>query len=269
MIATCHGKDAVIAPALAALGLAWQPLPPAFDSDAFGTFTRERPRAGTQHDAARAKAAAALALVPGARIAIASEGAFGPDPAFPLAPLGQELVLLIDRATGLELLGQDRSHDTNFAQARVETLSAAQGFAEAIGFPGHGVILMPPAGSGPADKTLVSPEAFEAAVTSALGAWGACWLEADMRAHRNPRRMAAIARAAARLAEAAAARCPGCARPGYVAQPRPGRPCGWCGEPTLELWERVCRCEGCGHATREPIDPDRRADPGACAACNP
>ena len=60
VIATMHGKERVIAPLLAeALGLDCL-VPSAFDTDRFGTFTREIARTGSQLDAARAKIAAAF-----------------------------------------------------------------------------------------------------------------------------------------------------------------------------------------------------------------
>lgn len=99
VIATMHGKEPVIAEALAPLALAYAAPPAGFDTDRFGTFTRDVARAGGQLDAARAKANAALAANPQARVAIASEGAFGPHPELPLLPGGHELVLLLDRAT--------------------------------------------------------------------------------------------------------------------------------------------------------------------------
>jgi hypothetical protein len=269
VIATRHGKERAIAPALAALRLGWLTLPDAFDSDRFGTFTREIPRAGTQLAAARAKVQAALELCPAARIAITSEGAFGPDPTLAFVPRGVELVLMQDRMTGLELIGHDVTWDTNFAQRTVRTREEADRFAEQGDFPEHGLIMMSGDGERPLAKDITSWPALHNLVDRQLRAEGRCWLETDMRAYRNPRRMAAIGRAAAALAADASVICPRCRRPGFRRRLLPGRPCGWCKGPTHEAWREVRRCDGCDQEDERIIDPDRRADPGHCAECNP
>lgn len=269
VIATQHGKEQAIAPVLAPLGLDWRSVPAAFDSDQFGTFTREIPRAGSQIAAARAKVTSALMLCPDARIAIASEGAFGPDPVVPILPMASELVLLRDRWTGLELVGRERTWDTNYAHRTVATLTEAEAFARACGFPEHGLVVMNDAGDRPIVKDIGMLPVLRETVRRQLRATGRCWLETDMRAHRNPRRLAAIARAAAALCEAAYAVCPQCARPGFTARKMPGRPCGWCGAETHDLWREARHCDGCQYEICRICDADRHADPGLCLACNP
>ncbi|MBX9880761.1 MAG: hypothetical protein K2X73_02180 [Sphingomonas sp.] len=262
-----HAKEAALAEGLAPLCLTWLATP-TLDTDRFGTFTREVPRAGTQLEAARAKALAALAACPQAELAVASEGAFGPHPALPIVPAGRELVLVLDRLGG-ELVGHDLTIDTNYAQAEVESIGEALDFAARAGFPEHGVLLMAPGGGPPVTRDLGDVAALVAAVEARLNEAGRLWIETDMRAHRNPRRQAAIARAAADLARRWAARCPACARPDFTARTAPGRPCAWCGGATDEAWRAVARCAGCGHEHVALIDPERRADPGSCAHCNP
>jgi len=262
-----HGKQAALAEGLAPLSLTWLPAP-ALDTDRFGTFTREVPRAGTRLEAARAKAEAALAACPEAELAVASEGAFGPHPAIPIVPAGRELVLVRAR-DGAELIGHDLTLDTNYAQSEIDRVAGALAFARAAGFPGHGVLLMAAGGVPPVTRDLVDPAALEAAVRQRLAVESLLWIETDMRAHRNPRRMAAIERAAVDLARRWAARCPACMRPDFVPRIEPGRPCAWCGGPTAEAWREVAACASCGHQRESVIDPERRADPGSCANCNP
>jgi hypothetical protein len=70
VLATMHQKEKAIAPLLASeLGMR-AIVPAQFDTDRFGTFTREIERIGTQIEAARLKAQAALNLT-GEMIAIA------------------------------------------------------------------------------------------------------------------------------------------------------------------------------------------------------
>lgn len=269
VIATRHGKEAAIAAALAEFELRWIGPPAAFDSDRFGTFTRDVPRAGTQLDAARAKAQAVLDLCPDARIALASEGAFGPDPAVPIIARGVELVLLHDRRSGIELVGHDMTWETNFAQRSVRSTAEAEAFARVIGFPAHGLIVMAPDGIAPRVKDIGTVEALLDHVAVDVARAGHCWLETDMRAHRNPRRMTAIARAAQRVAEAMRQTCPECHLPGFVAKPEPGRPCAWCRCGTKEIWREVRLCCGCRHREETLIEGSRFADPGICPHCNP
>jgi hypothetical protein len=200
VIATMHGKERVIGPLLAhSLGLSVE-VPSRFDTDRFGTFTREIERVGSQLDAARAKIAAAFELVPEARVAIASEGSFGPDPSIPFVALGRELVLLVDRETKLELAGYDSDLKTNFAHTVVHAPVYALTFAARVGFPGHALIVMGCRGEEPSPNSLlkkgiVTPNDLEKAVEAAITICGAAFLETDMRAQFNPTRMAAIERA--------------------------------------------------------------------------
>lgn len=275
MLATMHGKERVIAPLLAdGMGLHVVPAP-GLDTDRFGTFSREIARTGSQLDAARAKIAAGFDRVPSARVGIASEGSFGPHPLLPFLPLGREVVMLIDRESGLELIGQDASLGTNYGHAIVTDVASAIAFAERVRFPEHGVIVMGCVNKQPAPdhalmKDSVDRNRVEAAVRGAIAACGAGFIEADMRAHRNPTRMRAIERATADLVRLFHSRCPACAQPGYDATERvPGLPCGWCGEPTRMIELEVLSCRSCGHRDERRIAENATADPGTCAQCNP
>jgi hypothetical protein len=77
-----HGKEQAIAPVLKESLDLYIEVPPEFNSDRFGTFTRDIPRAGSQLESARNKALAAMEVT-GSDLGLASEGAFGPHPAMP------------------------------------------------------------------------------------------------------------------------------------------------------------------------------------------
>ena len=142
ILATMHRKERVIRPLLeGGLGLEVE-LPDGFDTDRFGTFSREVERKGSQLDAARAKIEAALGHDRQAQTAVASEGSFGPHPQLFFAPVGREIVVMRDRETGLELIGHHADLSTNFAHEMVETVEVATSFADRIGFPRHGLIVM-------------------------------------------------------------------------------------------------------------------------------
>ena len=270
-----HGKEAVIAPVLSeGPGISLFRVN-GVDTDAFGTFSREVERPGTALDAARVKVRAGFAASPGTRIMVASEGAFGPYPAIPLLPFGDELILLVDRETGFELTGRHVGPETNFAHRRAVDMEAALDFARRCGFPGHGLIVLGVRGDAPApdlfcDKSPEDEEALASAVERAIALTGAAFLETDMRAHRNPTRQAAIRRAAQDLVRRLGSPCPACARPGFDRRRRiPGLPCGDCGTPTDVTTAWVLACEGCGLEETRPAAAEPWADPGACPSCNP
>lgn len=132
VLATMHGKEQVIAPLLArALGLRVR-VSEGIDTDQFGTFSRDFERTGSQLDAARAKIAAAFAAVPDATVALASEGSFGPHPYIPFVPMAREILVLADRARGLELIGHHADLATDFSHAVVPDAAGAFAFAERI-----------------------------------------------------------------------------------------------------------------------------------------
>lgn len=275
VLTTMHAKELVIAPVLQdALGLTVR-LAEGVDTDAFGTFSRERERTGSQLDAARAKVLAGFERVPGARVGFASEGSFGPHPGIPLVALGRELVLMIDRESGLELVGYDASFETNFAHVVVTDVGAGLSFAGHAGFPAHGLIVMGNHNGLPAPRTYLNKNiadlpALESAIRRAIGLCGAAFVETDMRANRNPTRMVAIARATRDLVRRLHRLCPSCGHPGFdVTQRISGLPCMWCGRPTAVVMTDILGCGSCGHREERPAAATARADPGRCDHCNP
>ncbi len=275
VLATKHGKERVIAPVLEqGLGLCVE-LPVKLNTDRFGTFTREIQRAGSQLDAARAKIAAAFENAPHVAIEIASEGSFSPHPHIPFLALGRELVVLIDRGTGLELMGHDASPETNFDQIVVSNVGSAIEFAERAKFPDHGLIVMGCADNQPAPdqalfKAIADRASLASAVSEVVNKCGAAFVETDMRAHRNPTRMRAIGRATADLVRRFRSRCPECDYPGFdVIERVPGLPCGWCGEPTPLIQRELLSCRSCGLRRERSATDKAAADPGRCASCNP
>jgi hypothetical protein len=275
VLATMHAKERVIGPVLRdGVGLIVE-VPEKFDTDRFGTFSREIERKGSQLDAARAKIEAAFDCTPSATIALASEGSFGPDPHFHMLPFGREIVLLKDRDSGLELVGFDAGSDTNFDHVEVSDASKADAFAKRIGFPEHGLIVMGGVDGKPSPatalvKNIQTRQELGRAVEQMVQLCGSAFLEADMRAHRNPTRMRAIGRAAADLVRRMHSRCPDCNYPGFDVTGRiPGLPCGWCDLPTRVVRYEVLSCARCGREEQRKATERETADPGECANCNP
>lgn len=274
VIATMHHKEEAIAPPLeAALGVVVQ-VPPNFNTDRFGTFTRDVPRLADQMGTARAKAQAALEMT-GETLAIASEGSFGPCPEMPLLPCNRELVVLVDQSQGLEVAGQAVSMETNFRAQSVSTIEEALTFARPVGFPEHGLVVMPTA-EGASDgitKGITTEAGLREAIALArtYAPTPEVHIETDMRALYNPSRMAVIAQATQDLVAAIERRCPSCGCPGFtVTQRRPGLPCELCRAPTLLTLSARYGCQRCPFQ-QEVRFPDglQFADPGLCPYCNP
>lgn len=274
VLATMHGKERVIAPLAARfLGLDLV-VAEGLDTDAFGTFSRDVERIGTPREAARAKIAAAFRHNPEACVGLASEGSFGPHPSLPFAALDRELVVMIDRESGLELVGQHATMATNFAHQVVTGVDAGLAFAAKAGFPAHGMIVMGVLDCAPSPQLAlfkaIETEADLAEVLArTIAVTGTAHIETDMRAHRNPQRMRAIKRAMIDLIRRSRSLCPDCARPGFAITGRAyGLPCKWCATPTHLARAEVWTCEGCGYSEERPVSA-ASADPMHCEECNP
>lgn len=273
VLATMHHKEKVIAP-LMAEGLGVRVVvPPKLDTDSFGTFTRDIPRQGTQLEAAKAKAEQALRLT-GETMAIASEGMFFPHPGFPYIACNRELVLLIDQQYDLEIAGYAVSTTTNYSHDVVSDVDAALAFASKVGFPEHGLIVMPEgaiADSSRIIKGIVTEDHLLEATRETLAKFGKAHLETDMRAMYNPTRMAVIQQATQDLIKKLQQRCPQCEWPGFdVADRRKGLPCAWCSSPTELTLAITYLCKRCS-LNQEQFFPNgqKNADPEHCSYCNP
>ncbi len=273
-IATMHHKEQAIAPILTQLGI--KPVVPEnFNTDRFGTFTREVSRSGTQLEAARLKALAAIEQT-GLDLAIASEGSFTPHPTLPMLPCDRELVILIDTVHNLEIIGECISTDTNFNHCSVSNIDQAISFANKINFPSHGLIVMVNQLSTESNdiiKGITNHDRLHEAVNIALArsTTGKIHLETDMRAMHNPTRMKTIAQATRDLVQKMRSRCPNCLTPGFAIVDRtPGLPCELCGSPTNSTLADQYACQTCGFQ-QEKRYPDRLfvANPMYCLYCNP
>ncbi|MEG4998344.1 DUF6671 family protein [Microcoleus sp. B4-D4] len=275
VLATMHQKERVMAPILEReLGVKLV-LPAELNTDIFGTFTREVKRLGTQIEAARQKAEKALEIA-GETLAFASEGTFGPHPMMPYLPANREIVILLDRANNLEIIGESLSVETNYSHQLVATIEEADDFAQKAGFPAHGlVVVVGDAAKGKGDivKGITTEKQLFEAVTAGLkkSSTGRVHIETDMRAMYNPTRMKNIENATLDLVRKCQQLCPQCGWPGFeVTDKKIGLPCGLCYFPTQLARSTIYQCKNCGY-TKEELFPDGRetADPAQCQYCNP
>jgi len=266
---TRHGKEQVLAPLLASVTGARVELVDDVDTDALGTFTREVPRAGSQLDAARRKAALAVAHS-GARFGLGSEGAFTHGP-FGLGSQNVELVVFADPESSLEIVGRAVAPGLH-QHGVVSTVAELAELARRAGFPDHGLVVRPDGADDPRlRKGLRSWPELERAFEDARreSSTGTVFVENDLRAHQHPTRRAVIAHAGRDLVERLARRCPACHSPGFgPLAPVPGLPCRDCGAPTREALATELACPRCAHRERRPHGA-ATAEPSCCDHCNP
>ena len=261
---TQHGKQSAVQIALQQAGYAVTTVH-GFDTDTLGTFTGETPRKGSQLDAATTKARLATELS-GQRFGLGSEGSFGPDPYVGLTAWAQEILVWWDALERRAVFALTQGPLTNYAQRTVTTWTQAQDFAQEAGFPEHGVVVAKP-GAPFFFKDATDWSDLERQVRAAL-AHGPLWLETDMRAHRNPTRMAMVGQCAQELARLLQCACPSCQRPGFGEDfPIPGALCQSCRFPTTALRAKTTRCNACGYSEDTVIRAT--VSSSRCDRCNP
>ncbi|AFY49054.1 hypothetical protein Nos7524_3256 [Nostoc sp. PCC 7524] len=275
VIATMHHKEKVIAPVLEQeLGIKVV-VPQNFNTDVFGTFTREVKRPGTQIAAARLKAEKALEIT-GTGLAIASEGNFAPHPLVPYIQANREIVILLDKVNDIEIIGEEFSTETNFNHQVVANLDEAYEFAHKVGFPEHGLVVW--CGKSAHQgveiiKGITTEQKLVESVKFALenSPDGQVQLETDMRALYNPTRMKNIEKATLNLIDKISSCCPRCHTPGFEITERiQGLLCEMCHMPTTLTYKVVYQCKKCDFS-QEKLFPHGRefADPAQCMYCNP
>ena len=272
VIATMHRKELAIAPILeASLGLRVI-VPQDFDSDLFGTFTRDIERPANQVETAKLKAEKALELID-ADLAIASEGSFFPHPMLGI-PYNREIVLLLDKKHNFTVYGEFLSTDTNFRHQEISSYEQAYDFARKVGFPDHAIVLMQDAQTSAKEaiyKGITSIELLKDTVMELLEIYPTIHIETDMRSLYNPTRMSNIAKATEDLVRKLQQLCPNCNFVNFdVVKTLKGLPCELCGLPTQVTRANVYRCDRC-QFQQEVLFPNaiQIADPMYCSYCNP
>ncbi|GAB4224689.1 MAG: hypothetical protein Kow0049_00680 [Stanieria sp.] len=275
ILATMHQKEQVIAPLFAQEFGVKVIVPENFNSDRFGTFTRDIPRAGNQLAAARRKAEAVLDLT-GETLALASEGAFFPHPHLPFLACDRELVLLLDRVNDLEIVGEELSTETNYNHCYVKNSTEALEFAQKVGFPKHSLVIMSDPDTKREEeifKGINRPENLIEIVDFLLqkNAQDKVYVETDLRAMCNPTRMQVIKKATLKLIQKIAQLCPQCGCPGFdKSQQKQGLPCAWCHAPTNLVLAEIYQCQKCQFQETKMYPQGKQfADPGYCLYCNP
>lgn len=246
----------------------------AIDSDRMGTFSGEVERPGTMLDALRGKVCLARE-VSTSRFVLVSEGSFGSVGGLGFAAHGIEMLMVHDAMSGVEVLEQYISWDTNYASGTLVTEEDLRRFLERISFGSHALVLYPQ-GVSP------SRSVYKGIVTEvdAYNAFHECKhlspsksvvAMSDMRAHLNPTRMRAISKCCELLAHRLATTCKVCSSGGFgLVSTIPGLVCRSCGMSTQRAMAERHACVVCNHAEERPrADGITEADPSDCEFCNP
>jgi Zn ribbon nucleic-acid-binding protein len=267
---TKHGKEAVISNVMHEnLGLEIIHVD-SFDTDLFGTFTRDVDRVGNQLEAARAKAIKGMEIA-NTKLGLASEGLFTGDPFLGTFPWNNELVILIDRKSDSEFTG----FSSNYAQSYSALISKDDDIEEHLkkaAFPSHHLVLRPNnLEAKDFKKGISSRDEFNESIKYFFkkSESGKVFLENDLRAFANPTRMENIRTATLNLAEKMRSLCPACDAPGFwITKTISGLHCVACGSETKETKAKVYAFKKCSHV--EIIESEAFfADQGKCNFCNP
>lgn len=262
---TCHDKGQLVSDALAGLGFTIESIT-SYDTDQFGTFTREVPRVASAHETALSKAKLAASLG-GVRYGLGSEGSFGRDPHVGWMPWDYEILCLWDAQLQYPVFALASSGATNYAHDEIDSVDAAIAFMKRAQFPEHALILGRP-GEPWFRKGIRDRDWLIGQLELLLSREPLVWLETDMRAHMNPLRQAVIREAAAVLAKRLASLCPICQARGFApARSEPGLLCEDCGQSTPLAAAHIWECPACQYCERREVS--HHASAAQCGYCNP
>jgi hypothetical protein len=269
-IATMHGKEQVIAPFFKQEFQAEPFVSSSFDTDQFGTFTKEIERIDNPLETLRKKCNEGHQFS-SCPVIVASEGSFGPHPSMPFTNANEEIVMLKDFKSDIEVTGKYLSTSTNLFEKEIKSeIDFSNALAE-IGFPDHGVIIR----DINQDKVLLKSEkdlsVLSDFVTASIQKGISLSVSSDMRAFFNPTRMQNIEKATEDLIQKLKVCCPSCETPGFaVVEVKPGLPCGQCGLPTRSTLYRILRCQKCNKEEFIKFPNNIKTEnPMYCDFCNP
>ena len=271
LIATKHQKENVIAPFLEReLGVKCF-VAEHFDTDILGTFTGEVERKDDPITTARNKCLMAMQQYD-CDLAIASEGSFGAHPSIFFVPVDDEILLFIDKKNKLEITVRELSTETNFSGKEIKIEKQLLDFGRQAKFPSHGLIIRKAKDDlNEIVKGITSWEELKATFHRYMIKYGTAFVETDMRAMYNPKRMKVIEKATEKLIAKIKSPCPLCSTPGFgVVDARKGLRCKQCNFPTRSVLSYIYTCQKCAY-TKEKMYPNHKTteEPMYCDICNP
>lgn len=271
IIATQHKKDVVIAPLLEnELGTICF-IDSNFNTDAFGTFAGEFERIDDPLTTVRNKCIRAMELN-NCDLGIASEGSFGPHPSIFFIPADDELLIFIDKKNDLEIVVRELSTETNFNGKIVQSKDELIAFANNVQFPSHALIIkQSKEDCSEMVKGITNWDLLFQVFQQFYNKNGLVYVETDMRAMHNPKRMNVIAKATEKLLNKIKSNCPQCKTPGFgVNDIISGLPCALCNFPTKSTLSFIYVCKKCAFEKEEKYPHGKqKEDAMYCDVCNP
>lgn len=241
-----------------------------FDTDQFGTFTGEIARTLSPYETCLLKAKTAAEQY-GYVYSVASEGSFGPHPAFPFLPSAHELMVFIDKKHDWVVVEQLVSQKTNYEMITINKLMDIEPFLKRVRFPSHALILLANTNKRVLAKGINKLENLIHYLNLGFKEEKELLLATDMRAMMNPTRMEVIGELADKLALRVATICVQCTCPGFgFKSTRGALPCSLCNSPSSFYEEEVWGCIACDYLEyKMRRDGLLKADPTYCNYCNP
>jgi hypothetical protein len=271
LVASMHGKEAVIAPLLEKeLGLKCI-TNTEFNTDLFGTFSGEIERTLSPLETLRNKCLVGMESLQ-CDLGIATEGSFGPHPFLHIVPAHEEIILLIDSKNKLEIIAKTMVTETNFLGREIFSEQDMIEFMDAVQFPSHGIILKDKASNFQVVyKDAESSDELLFHFHSYQQKFGSVHVETDMRAMRNPTRMKIIEKVCQELIYKIENTCPSCQTPGFdVIDCITGLPCSLCQMPTSSILANLFACQKCQFVQQMKRKDGREfEEPTYCSFCNP
>lgn len=268
---TKHKKDIEISPLVKNyLGTDIE-LIDSYDTDEFGTFTREKKRNQPQLETARLKALKAIEIS-GHQIGIGSEGSFTTDPYMGIIPWNIEMIVLYDKKNSVEIVGTEH-RPFKSVQKSITTKEELITLADSIDFPENNLILRPNNENDLSiNKDFLGMDdlinKFDLLMKNSITR--TVFVENDHRAHRSSSRMEAIRYATIDLIIKCHSFCPECNVPGFSVNRGEGSlRCKYCGEESDTFKFLVYKCNKCSFEKRIERTDIELVDQQYCNYCNP
>ena len=269
LLASKHEKERVVRPVfLEKIGC--EIYTSDFDTDKFGTFTGEIPRAQNAYETCVLKAKTA-AIAVDCFFSIASEGSFGPHPSMPLFASDHEIMVFVDLKNNWVIADQLVTPKTNYNMLKLLPGIEIDSFLQSVQFPSHAVTLQVNDTKEVIGKGIQDVSLLNHLISTGFTKGDELLLTTDMRAMVNPTRMDALSLLAEKLATRILTCCHSCGAPGFgFISTTEKLSCSLCDGPTsihrFEIWG----CIACEKKEKKPRhDSLEKADPTYCNYCNP
>ena len=269
LLASKHEKERVIHPIfLEKIGC--EIYTSDFDTDQFGTFTGEIPRAQNAYETCILKAKSA-AIAADCFFSVASEGSFGPHPSIPFFASDHEIMVFVDLKNNWIIADQFLTPKTNYKMLTLHAGTELEPFLQSVQFPSHAVTLQVNHTKEVIGKGIQELSLLNDLITLGFSKGDELLLATDMRAMMNPTRMEALSLLAEKLAARIVTCCHSCGAPGFGFISSTGQlSCRLCDGPTSMHRFEVWGCVACEHKEKKPrYDNLEKADPTYCNYCNP